>query len=109
MANKTTRLKPQIMSQVSAYKNKLQTTKIPVLQIIVFGSQVKGTAHPDSDIDVAIVSPAFGKDYHDERVKLMGIRTPDVIDIEPHPFHPDDLNDRWSTIAAEINKYGIVV
>lgn len=109
MAKQSTRLKPSIIRKVHAYKRVLTDARISVVQIIVFGSQVKGTAHADSDIDVAIVSPSFGKDYHNELVRLSKLCDNDTIDIEPHPFHPDDLNNRWSTLAQEIRQHGIEV
>lgn len=102
-------LSPEALNHIQSYKQALENARIVVSKIIVFGSQVKGTALPTSDIDVAIVSPQFGKDYHDESVRLMHIRTNDILNIEPHPFHPDDLNDRWDSLSQEIKKHGIEV
>lgn len=109
MAAKTTQLKPKVLAQVKAYKQGLKAANIKIKQTIVFGSQTKRTARKDSDIDLAVVSPGFGKDYHKELVKLMGVASYEAPDIEPHPFHPDDFNDRWSTLVAEIKKYGVKV
>lgn len=109
MASKTNQLKPQVIRQAKIYKRALESANIPVSQLIVFGSQTKGTARPDSDIDVAVVSPSFGKDYHKELIRLLGVRSDEILEIEPHPLHPNDLNDRWSTLIAEIKKYGVKV
>lgn len=109
MAQKTVPLDLVVKTQVSAYQKALHRAKIPVSRLIVFGSRAKGTAHWYSDIDLAVVSPSFGKDRHRELVKLLGLRTDATLDIEPHPMHPDDLNDRWSTLSNEVKKYGIPV
>ena len=102
-------LKAKTIARIQRYKRALKNAGIAVEKIIVFGSQAKGTALPMSDIDIAVVSSDFGKDYQDEAVRLMHIRTRDILEIEPHPFHPDDLNDRWSSLANEITKHGIHV
>lgn len=62
----------------------------------------------DSDIDICIVSPAFaGKDFFDEMIRLniLGLKVDSRI--EAVPFTPDDLQDRYSTLAAEIRTHGI--
>lgn len=101
-------LKPEVRDLVWSFKQELEKM-LPVSQIIVFGSQVKGTDKPFSDIDVCVVSPEFGHDRHAERMLLS--RYSDTIDvrIEPHPFHPDDLADPWDSLAQEIRKYGVVI
>ena len=66
-----------------------------------------GTHRRESDIDLAIVSPTFGKDYHAELGRLLRLREEVSLLIEPHPFHPDDLADRWSTLAQEVRTRGI--
>ena len=38
--------------------------------MILYGSYAKGKAHPDSDIDVAVVSKHFGKDKVEEGIML---------------------------------------
>ena len=101
-------INPTIVNLVKRYKTAV-SEKIPVQQLIVFGSQVKGTAKPWSDIDVCVVSPQFGHDYHAERVSLMNIRNTEFVDIEPHPYHPNDLKDKWDGLAAEIRRTGIPV
>lgn len=99
-------LKPKVIHQINLYKKALKEAKVPITKLILFGSQAKGTARRWSDIDLAVVSPSFGKDYHDELVMLSSLRSDDVLDIEPHPFHPKDLKERWSTVAYEIRTHG---
>ena len=88
------------------YYQKLVESHIPVKELILFGSYAKGTARFDSDLDVCVVSTIFGKNRFDERLKLTRL-TRDIDSlIEPHPFHPQDLLDKYDTLAAEIRKYG---
>ena len=110
MAGKTSKkLSPEAIGVTRRYFHVLSRAGIDVEKMLVFGSQAKGTAHLGSDIDIAVISKKFGKDYSKERVRLMRLGDSVSLAIEPHPFHPDDLNDRWSTLAQEIIKYGIPV
>ncbi len=109
MAKKTVdELNPEIIKLAKNYLAVVEASGIPVEQALIFGSQAKGTARPDSDIDLAIISPIFGKDTFEERLRLMRLRQKNY-EIEPHPLHPNDLNDKWSTFASEIRKYGISI
>lgn len=102
-------LTPKIQQEVAEYKKLLHKANISFEATIVFGSQVKGTAKSYSDIDLCVVSNEFGKDHHDELVRLMLLTNAGTANIEPHPFHPTDLADKWNPLASEINKYGIPI
>lgn len=56
-------------------------------QIILFGSQARGTAGPDSDVDLLVVTPLKGSKRDAEiamRVALHDIRVPkDIIVVTP--------------------------
>lgn len=101
-------LKPNITQTVLKYKQKLNQA-LPIEKIIVFGSQVKGTAKPYSDIDVCVVSKKLGKDRHAERVMLLGLADDVDIRLEPHPYHPKDLKDKWDSLASEIRHTGVTI
>lgn len=102
-------LNDRIVEIVRRYARDLNKVGIPFDELIVFGSQAKGTAKEWSDIDVCVVSRHFGDDRFDEQVKLMVARDDDVLDIEPHPYNPKDLADKYDPLASEIRKYGIQV
>lgn len=89
------------------FAESLSKAGIKVQKAYLFGSFAKGKAKKDSDIDVCIVSSSFGKDYFGEMVKLRKYSLKIDSRIEPVPFLPEDLNDRYSTLASEIRKYGI--
>ena len=75
--------------------------------MIIFGSHIEGKAHSWSDIDVGIVSKVFGKDFHRELVRLLKLRGSDFLDIEPHPFSPDHINDPYDPLASGVRKYSV--
>lgn len=86
------RTQQDIKRKVDSFINLVRANKIPLRSVFLFGSQVNGTLHPGSDIDVCLVSPSFS-DRFEDRLKLMGLRRQIDIAIEPHPFHPSDFID----------------
>lgn len=108
MAKKTI-LKDTHVKIIKAYKKNLEEGGIKVEKMILFGSYAKGTAKPWSDLDLCVVSKQFGKDYHEEMIKLMGLSLNSLPTIEPHPYHPKDLADYYDPLAYEINRTGKVI
>jgi len=51
-----------VIELVKKYLASLRRRGIPVTRGIVFGSQARGDARPDSDIDVLVLSPLFDRD-----------------------------------------------
>lgn len=94
---------------IQKYHKVLIQNGIPVTSLILFGSYAKGNPKPWSDVDVCVVSPVFGKDRHDEGVRLAELTSSVERMIEPHPFSPEDLRDPYDPLAAEIRKYGVKV
>ena len=104
-----TTLKPEIVSLAKKLKQTIQTT-YPSLEVIVFGSQTKGTAKPYSDIDVCLVSPEFKDDTYDTQkrhIRKLSLKIDDRL--EPHLMHPDEYNNRYYTFAREVKKYGVTI
>lgn len=93
-------------SLIRRYYAVLSQNGVNVDQLILFGSYAKGTARGDSDVDVCVVSRAFGKNMLDDMVKLKKLTIPVDTILEPYPFHPDDLIDRYNPLAAEIRSFG---
>lgn len=56
--------KEQVISIVKDYKKAI-SQKIDDAQVYLFGSYSKGTARPDSDIDVAVVVPQVNGNWLD--------------------------------------------
>lgn len=51
-----------IKEKIEKYALLLKEQDLPVSAIYLFGSRAKGTALPDSDIDLLVVSPIFDGD-----------------------------------------------
>lgn len=79
--------------------------KYPVKKAWLFGSYAKGTNHPDSDIDIAILM-IDEYDIIDLQIDLMNMRTEIDWRIEPHPY-TEELLSNSSLYKNEIIKYGI--
>lgn len=94
---------------IKSYRQDLAKAGISYRQLIVFGSHSKGNPKPWSDIDLCVVAQEFGADPHGSLVRLLKIRSEASLDIEPHPFTPEDLDDPWNPLAAEVRRYGISV
>jgi len=101
--------KKYVYKLIRDYRNHLENNGISVSQMILFGSQAKGTARNGSDIDLCVVSPNFGHDRHNERVMLMNYGLSVSTLIEPHPYSPNELTDKYDPLADEIRETGIVV
>ncbi|MGB9662833.1 MAG: nucleotidyltransferase domain-containing protein [Moorellaceae bacterium] len=70
----------------------LKEQGLKVDKIILFGSQARGDARGDSDIDLLVVSPDFGKMSFLKRMEILGtaiakVRKP----IEPLACTPDEV------------------
>ena len=107
MAKKTI-LSDKPENLVRKYYQVLKRAKIPVKKIILFGSYAKGNPKPWSDLDLCVVSKKFGKQEFDEMVMLKKLTSQVDSMIEPHPYHPKDLLDKWDPLADEIRKHGKV-
>lgn len=94
---------------VKKFHRKLIQAGIPVERMILFGSYAKKNPHYGSDVDVCVVSKTFGRKPFDEFIRLVHIAGDIETSLEPHPFHPRDLADKYDPLAAEIRKYGIQI
>jgi len=106
---KIRRIPKNIREDIIQYKKILAKNGVGKPKIILFGSIAKGKSNKYSDIDIAVVSPKFGKNFNKEIVKLMILTDKINNDIEPIPFNPKDLNNKYYALANEVRKYGIEV
>lgn len=107
MARKT--IKKEIKKIVLEYRLKVKNAGIPVERMIVFGSQARGNARKDSDIDVCVVSPKFGKDEMAESSKLNFLRWKLDNRIEAHAVSSRDFAETATPLIFEIKKYGVEI
>ena len=106
---KTTNLSPKIINLVKEYGRDLEVKGIEWDKLIVFGSYAKGNQSEWSDIDVCVVSSQFSDNRFDNQRLLMHNRSKKFLQIEPHPFHTQELASEWDPLAAEIRKYGVEI
>jgi predicted nucleotidyltransferase len=100
----------EILSIVVEYIKALKNSGIHFEKVILFGSSVKGAAHEWSDIDLAVISPDFGKDRFEERVNLARIAYTVDARLEVHPINSREYeNESWRTMIHEIKTTGKTV
>ena len=99
----------EVKKIISEYKKLLKKEGVEFNKIYLFGSYAKNHPRDWSDIDVAVVSKKFGKDSFEEQLLLDRIADKASYAIEPHPFHPRDMKDKWLSLAFEIKKHGLAL
>lgn len=97
-----------VSSCIWGYLTTLEKQGISIKNAYLFGSWAKGTEHKDSDIDLAIISPAF-RTWETKTNKLSRAMRMDFSMIESHGFHPKQFDPRTNPVAYEIKKYGIKI
>ncbi len=97
----------KIRGIIIEFGRQLKKNNIPVDFLMLFGSYAKGNFHEDSDLDIAVISPGFGKNRLFERIHLMNISAKIDSRIEPHPISTKDWKEGWKEMVCEINKTGI--
>lgn len=102
-------MKNKAIKAAKKFVNRVSGSGIPVTKAFLFGSHARGTAKDYSDIDICVVSPKFGKNSFKEMSLLLKLSVGLDSRIEPFPFNEKGLNDRYSTLASEIRKYGILI
>jgi len=101
---KTEIIDKTIYDIVKKFASHISDKGISVKHAILFGSYARGNQKKDSDIDICIVSPDFGRDSISELQFLLK-ETRHVDDrIEPIPFNIDELNSKYSTLSSESSK-----
>ena len=98
----------EIRKKLVKLRRALEKRGIRVEKIILYGSRASGRHHRDSDIDVAVVSPDFGKDRFQEGVMLFRVAGEIDARIEPIPISVKSYeNDTWVPLIHEIREKGI--
>jgi predicted nucleotidyltransferase len=92
-----------IIEAVQFYLRVVRENGIPVSFGVVYGSQARGTARADSDIDLLVVSPHFdGKKDFDEVNKLWRLTSRTDIRVEPIPVGEREWVEDESRAIVEI-------
>jgi len=84
-------VKKHIESIVKSFIKAVQAKNIKVETAILFGSYAHDRANENSDIDIAVISPDFGKDKFEEAILLKEISEEIDLDISPEPFSLEEF------------------
>lgn len=99
----------EALQTASRFKRALQEEQVPFEAVIVFGSVARDSMHDQSDIDVAVIGKPYKGDRMEEQYALSHIRRRISYKLQPIWFYPEHLADKYSTLAQEIKKDGIMV
>ena len=100
----------EVIEKINKFVKKLKRNKIAVAKVIVYGSRARGTQRKNSDIDVAIVSPDFGRDRYEEGARLFEIASTIDPMLEPVPVSQASYEkDTWLPLVYEIRENGIEI
>jgi len=94
-----------VMSMSRRYASEVERLLNPQA-VVLFGSHAKGTAHADSDIDIAVILNGFTGDYLETSKQLYKLRRHISADIEPVLL--DSSHDE-SGFVAEVFRTGQVL
>lgn len=86
--------------------SELVSQHMPARQVVLYGSYAKGTAKPDSDIDIAVIVDKLQGDCLDEQAKLYKLRR--LVDLRIEPVLIEYGHDR-SGFLKEIMGTGQVL
>lgn len=101
---------PDVIEALRRFSAALEQADIRPHRLILYGSHAAGHPQPDSDMDVAVVSPLFAADRFAARGSLF--RIAGVVDprLEPIPVSEQTLRDElWIPIIWEISAKGIAL
>ena len=81
----------KIVKLIDKFIKEAAKDDIHISQAVLFGSYANGTNHKYSDIDLAVVSEDFdGISFYDNQ-KLAKAMLRTSIDIEAHPYRPEEF------------------
>jgi len=94
----------QVNQAVEEYLQKTLPVAPDIEEIWLFGSYAKGTAHENSDLDLAVVSPRFAKDYP-SAISVVAQALWDIdVPIQIHGFTREDFEN--DILCEEIRRTG---
>lgn len=72
------------------------------LRIVLFGSQARGQARPDSDVDLLVVLPHVGN-KHQTLVSMLRVLADLPLPVDVVPTDPDELARRGRVVGTVLN------
>jgi len=100
----------EIRRTVAAFRRRLGKEGITAEKVILYGSYARGDSRDYSDIDVAVVSPQFGRDRFKEGLRLRAIAATVDCRIEPVPVSSRAYSrDTWIPLIWAIRTQGVEI
>ncbi|MDO9530091.1 MAG: nucleotidyltransferase domain-containing protein [Syntrophales bacterium] len=100
----------EIKQIIKRFVDALVKKGVRIDQVILYGSYASGNVHSDSDLDLAIISPDFGKDRFEEGKLLL--QTAWRVDprLQPVPISSEAFEkNTWVPLIHEIREKGIEI
>jgi len=94
-----------VLKAINHFLEEVEGSDLRLASAYLYGSHAEGTAHPDSDIDVALISGDFTGDWLEDHKKIVGALLRSDSRIEPVRFHPEQFCDEHP-LAWEIKTKG---
>lgn len=102
--------KNEIRKIIYQYITLLKQDNLRISKVLLYGSYAKNRATNDSDIDLCIISPDFGKNKAKEMSYLLKKAYKINLLLEPIPLSPTDWEENdYLPLIAEIKKHGIEI
>jgi predicted nucleotidyltransferase len=95
-----------VLKAVWHFLEELERSGVRLVAAYLYGSQATGTASPDSDIDVALISEEFTGDWLEDHRKIVDALLRSDPRIEPVRFRPEQFCDEHP-LAWEIKTRGV--
>jgi predicted nucleotidyltransferase len=90
---------------VTHFLDQVEASGVHLVAAYLYGSYADGTAHPDSDIDVALISEYFTGDWLEDHRKTIEALLLSDPRIEPVRFRPEEFCDEHP-LVWEIKRKG---
>lgn len=98
----------EVLSVTTDYVSKLKK-QIPIEKVVLFGSYAKGTYTDDSDVDLAVFSPAFENMSRVDGLTFLLMQALGYkLDIQPQPYTMKDFEEHTG-LVDEILKTGVEI
>ena len=94
-----------VLKAVTRFLEEVEGSGLRLVSVCLYGSHAEGTARPDSDIDVALISGDFTGDWLEDHRKIVDALLRSDPRIEPVRFRPEQFYDEHP-LVWEIKKKG---
>ena len=100
----------EVIKLVQRYLDVLVEHGIKAEKAILFGSQARGTARPDSDIDILVLAKEFDRDRWGKEDDLWRLTLKAGFRLQPIPVGPKQfLEDDVSTVIEMARREGVEI